>query len=38
MPYATATDLERVLLRRQTGSQPPFRQIRPPAAAGFIVE
>ena len=36
--FRPATDLERVLLRRQTGSQPPFRQIRPPAAAGFIVE
>ncbi|WP_198378673.1 type II and III secretion system protein family protein, partial [Neoroseomonas rubea] len=36
--FRPATDLERVLLRRQTGSQPPYRQIRPPAAAGFIVE
>ncbi|MBR0673001.1 type II and III secretion system protein family protein [Neoroseomonas soli] len=36
--FRPATDLERVLLRRQTGSGAPYRQIRPPAAAGFIVE
>ncbi len=36
--FRPATDLERVLLRRQTGSGPPIPQIRPPAAAGFIVE
>ncbi len=36
--FRPATDLERVLLRRQTGSGSPYRQIRPPAAAGFIVE
>lgn len=36
--FRPATDLERVLLRRQTGAGAPYRQIRPPAAAGFIVE
>ncbi|MBR0680617.1 hypothetical protein GXW74_08970 [Roseomonas eburnea] len=36
--FRPATDLERILLRRQTGSGAPYRQIRPPAAAGFIVE
>ncbi|MEO3474545.1 pilus assembly protein N-terminal domain-containing protein [Roseomonas sp. CAU 1739] len=36
--FRPATDLERVLLRRQTGSGAPYRQIRPPAASGFIVE
>ncbi|MBW6396806.1 pilus assembly protein N-terminal domain-containing protein [Roseomonas sp. HJA6] len=36
--FRPATDLERVLLRRQTGSGAPYRQIRPPSAAGFIVE
>ncbi|WP_211187032.1 pilus assembly protein N-terminal domain-containing protein [Neoroseomonas marina] len=36
--FRPATDLERILLRRQTGSGGPYRQIRPPAAAGFIVE
>jgi pilus assembly protein CpaC len=36
--FRPSTDLERVLLRRQTGSGAPYRQIRPPAAAGFIVE
>ena len=36
--FRPATDLERILLRRQTGSGTPYRQIRPPAAAGFIVE
>jgi pilus assembly protein CpaC len=36
--FRPSTDLERILLRRQTGSGAPYRQIRPPAAAGFIVE
>ncbi len=36
--FRPATDLERILLRRQTGSGAPYRQIRPPAASGFIVE
>ena len=36
--FRPATDLERVLLRRQTGSGAPYREIRPPAASGFIVE
>ena len=36
--FRPATDLERVLLRRQTGSGAPYRAIRPPSAAGFIVE
>lgn len=36
--FRPATDLERVLLRRQTGSGAPYREIRPPASSGFIVE
>jgi pilus assembly protein CpaC len=36
--FRPATDLERVLFRRQTGSGAPYREIRPPAASGFIVE
>lgn len=36
--FRPATDLERILFRRQTGSGAPYREIRPPAASGFIVE